>query len=175
VKSGPKTHAEYRADSVPHIPGARAPVPADLASTAALIWEAIVQRLPADFFTVETLPLLKAYCRHSQYADQYAADISKVRQWLAQLESGDHDLVPGDDEEEADVVARALAQATEHLHTLSKLHGFETDHAATVATKLRITNQSRFVPDKAGSKSRSAPANLPPWVDWGERDDTPSN
>jgi hypothetical protein len=49
------------------------------------------------------------------------------------------------------------------------MHGYETDHATSCATKLRLTNQSRFVKETAASKARSAPnAAPPPWHDWGE-------
>jgi len=38
--------------------------PGDLSEEAAAEWRAIVNRLPADWFPVETHPLLASYCRH---------------------------------------------------------------------------------------------------------------
>jgi hypothetical protein len=158
VKMGPKTQAEYRAESA-RIPGAREPAPKDLEPEAAVLWEAIVIRLPADWFTSETRPLLKAYCRHASFADQFACDIVELRAAITALEN---DIAHGRSG------VRKLPKLREQLYALHKMHGYESDHAVTVATKLRLTNQSRFVPDKAGSKARSALANgPPPWHDWG--------
>lgn len=42
----------------------RARPPADLSPEAAAEWRAIVNRLPAEWFPVETHPLLASYCRH---------------------------------------------------------------------------------------------------------------
>jgi hypothetical protein len=163
MKSGPKTQAEYLMDNV-RIPGAREPAPKDLEPGAAALWNSIVVRLPADWFTSETIPLLKAYCRHSCFADNFAAQIVALRAELAELtEHGPSD------EEDVDSV-KLLVRKTEELHNVHRMHGYETEHAFKAATKLRLTNQSRFVPEKAASKARSALASgPPPWHDWGEQ------
>jgi hypothetical protein len=158
IKKGPKTQAEYMTESA-RIPGAREPAPQDLEPAEAVYWNAIVIRLPADWFTSETVPLLKAYCRHANYADRFAADIAEQRAFLDAIE--------------ADVAAgragiRKLPKLRDTLYTLHKMHAHETANAMMVATKLRLTNQSRYVPDKAASKARSAqPVGPPPWHDWG--------
>jgi hypothetical protein len=155
VKTGPKTPAEYRAESA-RIPGAREPAPLDLEPAEAVIWNSIIIRLPADFFTSETVPLLKAYCRHASFADQFARDIVALR---ATIEAVDTSKPRGQ------IRARKLE---DRLHGLHKMHGYETDHAMACATRLRLTNQSRFVPEKAASKARSAQSvGTPPWHDWG--------
>jgi hypothetical protein len=158
VKSGPKTQAEYQAEGV-LIPGAREPAPSDMEPGAKVLWEAIVMRLPADWFTSETRPLLKAYCRHANFADHFAQEITATRVAIEAIERSVSRGRPG---------AKKLPKLREQLHSLHKMHGYETDHAVTCATKLRLTNQSRYVPDKAASKARSALASgPPPWHDWG--------
>jgi hypothetical protein len=158
VKTGIKTQTEYRAESA-RIPGVKEPAPKDLEPAEVVIWNSIVIRLPADFFTSETTPILKAYCRHASYADRFAHDIAEQRAFLDAIE--------------ADVAAgragiRKLPKLRETLYALHKMHAHETTQAMACATRLRLTNQSRFVPEKAASKARSAqPVGPPPWHDWG--------
>jgi hypothetical protein len=157
VKSGPKTLAEHRTESA-RIPGVREPAPKDLEPGAAAYWEAIVVRLPVDWFSSETIPLLKAYCRHSNYADQFAHDITVQREQIALLEAGVKNRT----------IAKRLSRSVEHLVALHRAHGYESDRAVSIATKLRLTIQSKYVPEKAASKARSNTlANAPPpWRDW---------
>ena len=158
AKTGRKTHADYRAESA-IIPGAKIPAPFDLEPAAVVFWDGIVARLPEDFFTFETLPLLKAYCRHAVYADWYAQEIADLRceiEDLAKTGCGH----------------QKLAKLRTTMCDLHKLHGYETDHAATCATKLRLTNQSRFYPESARARATQMHANVsaaapPPWHDWG--------
>jgi hypothetical protein len=157
VKSGPKTAAEYRAEGV-RIPGSREPAPKDLEPAAAVFWESIVIRLPEDWFTSETVPLLKAYCRHSAYADRFAQDIAAQRELIAALEAGPKNRA----------TAKQLVRSHEHLVALHRAHGYETDRAVSVATKLRLTIQSKYIPETAASKARSSiVSGPPPWHDWG--------
>jgi len=51
----------------------RAKPPADLTKEQAAEWLLIINRLPADWFQVETLPLLAAYCRHIVQARRVAS------------------------------------------------------------------------------------------------------
>jgi hypothetical protein len=162
AKSGPKTSQE-RATANAIIPGARIPAPDDLEPAAKVLWDAIVLRLPADWFTSENVPLLKIYVRHAVYADRFAKDITAQREIIAALEAS----------------ARTkrhfalLALANGHLVALHRAHGFESDRMVAVATKLRLTNQSRYVKETAASKARSSiPSSLPPWHDWGSANNT---
>lgn len=157
VKPGRKTPDEYRAENV-LIPGYREPAPDDLEPGAKVLWEEVVTRLPADFFTSETLPLLKGYCRHFNFADHFARDITALRATIEALEtSGSPSAI------------KKLPKLRNQLYDLHKMHGYETDHATQCATKLRLTNQARYVPSNAASKARSAtPAKPPPWHSWGD-------
>jgi hypothetical protein len=112
-----------------------------------------------DWITSETRPLLKAYCRHAMYADRFAADIMAARLRLDALEEqGDRPA------------ARAASVVTKLLHELHRVHAAESDRMVKLATKMRFTNQSRYVPEKAASKARASLATGPkPWHDWGDQ------
>jgi hypothetical protein len=187
-KGGRRSYAEQRINAAV-VPGVREPAPADLEPEAVALWNGIVLRLPAEFFTIETLPLLKAYCRHAIYADQFAAQITALQGAIARVAAGEDVGVDGVDEDvtgldEKGAIsdqdaphpvrqrARRLAKMRQALHALHKMHGTETDHAVSVATKLRITNQSRFVTERAGTQARAGNrVGLPPWADWGDAAD----
>jgi len=159
VKRGPKTHAEYQADSV-IIPGQREPAPEDLEPEAAALWDAIIVRLPAEWFTTESRPMLKAYCRHSHYADIFANMIREHRALIALVEA---DIGQGKKG------VKILPGLYERLHELHKMHGYETKQALDCATKLRLTNQSRYVRDVAASKARSNTTHqAPAWHSWAD-------
>lgn len=167
AKTGPKTYAAYQVDGA-IIPGARLPAPWDLEPEATSLWNAIVQRLPADWIVIETQPLLREYCRHSMYSNRFGreivalqARIDGVKEEIAGIGQGFAEDGPGAD------LQKHLDKLTHDLHDLHRMHALETDKMITLAVKLRFTNQSRFVPEKAGSMARGSPPGLPPWVDWG--------
>jgi hypothetical protein len=163
VKRGPKTNAEFRAEGV-LIPGMREPAPADLEPGAAALWDNVIVRLPEDWFTTETRPLFKAYCRHSDYADRFAREIINIRETITAIEALFADAKKTTPE------MRQLPKLREHLLDLHRMHGFETDKAASCATKLRLTNQSRYVAHNASAKARnSTAAAAPPWHSWTEQ------
>jgi hypothetical protein len=156
IKKGVKTAAEYHAEGV-RVPGLREPAPKDLEPAAVVFWESIIIRLPVDWFTSETVPLLKAYCRHSAYADQFAHDIAMQREMVRALETGVQNRN----------TAKQLVKASGHLISLHHMHGYETERAASIATKLRLTIQAKYIPEKAASRARaSVPSGAPPWHDW---------
>jgi hypothetical protein len=157
VKSGPRTSQE-RAIQAAIIPGARIPAPDDLEPAAKVLWDAIVIRLPEDWITTENVPLLKIYVRHTVYADRFAKDIVAQRELIATLEA---------DDSRTKRHAVMLARANEKLIGLHRAHGFESDRMVAAATKLRLTQQSRYTHTKAASRSRATPASSPPWHDWG--------
>jgi hypothetical protein len=118
-------------------------------------------RLPEDFFTSETVPILKAYCRHAAYADYFAREIVATRDLIEALERA---VSQGDS-----AAFRKLPKLRESLHNLHKMHANESSNAVSCATRLRITNQSRFVPERAASKAgKTQSRGVPPWQDWGE-------
>jgi phage terminase small subunit len=163
-----------RATDAAVIPGARVPPPKELEPEAAKIWNEIVGRLPPDWITNETKPLLKEYCRHSLYADSFARDIEMVRAHLTALNAA---LPPEDSRlKPKPATLKAIRVTTSNLLELHRAHGYETDRMITLATKMRFTQQSKYFPDKAASKSKtSASAGPKPWHDWGNSDNDPVN
>jgi hypothetical protein len=96
------------------------------------IWRKVVSSENADFFHTATLrQLLAGYCRHTAAAD-----------WLSVA------------------MARALAPDSDakvsEIDRLSKVRDREQKAAVTIATKLRLTNQSRYQPSVAATKSKQA-------------------
>lgn len=170
-KSGYRSSAQ-RATQAAVIPGAPLPAPVELEPECAAIWNAIVARLPVDWITIENKPLLIAYCRHAIYSERFAQDIMALRVTLEVLDS---EGPPAKAPEKRDW-AKAVDTTTAKLHELHKMHALETDRIIALATKMRFTQQSRYFPDKAATKSRQAPPMGPkPWRDWGDADDKPAN
>ena len=100
--------------------------PDDLTDEQAAEWRRIVHRMPSDWFPVETQPLLAALCRHIVLARRLAVIIAEFRtEWLA--EDGGLD----------------------RLEQLAKMQDREHRAAASLSTKLRLTNQSRYTPGRA--------------------------
>jgi hypothetical protein len=60
-------------------PGERPPPPPDLAEQEAAEWQKIVARFPADWFTVETHPLLAQLTRHICMARYFGRQLAELR------------------------------------------------------------------------------------------------
>lgn len=98
--------------------------PHDLTDEETEFWAAIVESLPADWFTASTLPLLTQYCRHSVQARRIA-----------------------------ELVERAAGQPDFELadyDRLLKMQQRESAALASLATKMRISQQSTY--DKSKKK-----------------------
>lgn len=114
--------------------------PNDLSDTQAQIWRETVASEPADFFRTSALrELLKNYCRHTATVVELDAQIRTLPTKAT--------LHP----EFGRVVERLL-----------KMRERETKAAADKATKLRLTNQSRYTPQAAATASRKSGA-AQPW------------
>lgn len=108
---------------------------ADLTAEQAEEWARVVNALPADWFRPETLGLLAQYCRHVVAA-------RRVAQLITQAE-GEDDL----DIREYD---RLLAAQEREGRAMSSL-----------ATRMRMTQQSTYTADKTKGKVRGPKAK--PW------------
>lgn len=112
--------------------------PADLTGEAAEVWRGIVNANPADLFSPGSAPLLAQLCRHTVAA-------RRIGQWLARIETAEGEL---DEVRWFQLLARQEA---------------ESKVIAQLATRLRLTPQSRYTPHgaaAAGKNVRSGPA---PW------------
>jgi hypothetical protein len=128
------------------IPGGinqRPQAPADLSEPEAEIWDATVAHEAADVFATAALQqMLKDYCRHVVAADR----LSKV------IEG--HMIPPVDEQEQISL---------KDLDCLLKMRDRETKAVADKATKLRLTNQSRYTPKAAGTAARNNGGAVKPW------------
>lgn len=116
----------------------RLDAPGDLTAEQADIWRSVVNANPADLFNPGSAALLGQLCRHTVAANRLGS-------WLQQVETADGPL---DTELWFKLLARQEA---------------ESKVIAGLATRLRLTPQSRYTPRAAavaGQRVRIGPA---PW------------
>lgn len=121
--------------------GQRPAAPGDLTADQKTIWKETVESEGADFFNTAALrAMLKDYCLHKSSA----ADLNRqIRQYDA-----------------AAVMDPETARAFERL---LKMRRDETKEAADLATKLRLTNQSRYTPKAAATAAKHNSTGRKPW------------
>jgi phage terminase small subunit len=112
--------------------------PAHLGDDAAEIWRSITNSLPADWFSAGTLPLLEALCGLT------VSQRNTIRA-LQRIEREDNDF-------ERDEWERVLKQ-------LGEVSG----RIATLATRMRLTPQSRYGARGADTAARSVGDVPKPW------------
>lgn len=118
----------------------RPPPPVELSDRQAQIWRDVVETEAAELFaTAATKNLLVDYCRHRETGESYSVLI----------ESFDRDWIKTED-------------GLNRFRALCRGRDVETRAAVTLAMKLRLTNQSRYVKDAAAVASRKA-AGVRPW------------
>lgn len=117
--------------------------PEDLPEGQAKIWRETVAGEPSDFFnTAATRALLTDYCRHRFAANEFAALIDAF--------PPEHLVTP---------------EGMRRYDWLSKQMDRNSQAASRLATKLRLTNQSRWQPQSAAIKAEAALAESNPWDD----------
>lgn len=115
--------------------------PDDLTKAQAAIWtETVASEAPNFFATAALRGLLKDYCRHREAAEMLSGLINE-------LSAGD----------------LKTAEGAKRYYSLLRMRDLETRATATVATKLRITNQARYTPQAAGTASKNASKVKKPW------------
>ena len=100
----------------------RPDAPQELSAEQAAEWDAVVNRLPADWFPRETLPMLSQYCRHVVAARH-------IGQLIAAAESGD----------ELDLAKYDL---------LLRMQEREGRALSSLATRMRMTQQATYDPKR---------------------------
>jgi hypothetical protein len=113
--------------------------PADLSEEQAVEWQAIVTRLPWDWFPRESHALLAAFCRHVVRARRLAGLVDSFQPEWARDSEG-------------------LARYDKLLAMAAR----ETKALAELAVKLRLSNQSRYTPHRAGTEA-AKPGGRAPW------------
>jgi hypothetical protein len=112
--------------------------PEDLTEFQAEVWDRTVANEAADVFRTAALQqLLKEYCRHVETADR----LSKQADLWTQ-DGSNHSI--------------------QDIDCLLRMRDRETKALADKATKLRLTNQSRYTPGAAGTASKKA-SEAKPW------------
>lgn len=117
----------------------RAAAPADLTDAQKDIWDRTITNEPADTFRTSALQqLLRLYCQHADTAARLSRQIDE-----ATREGSEVDL--------------------EDVERLLKMRDRETKAVGDKATKLRLTNQSRYTPQAAGTAAKKASTERKPW------------
>lgn len=121
------------ANDAPATPIPLAPVPADLSAAEAEVWRTTVEAKPADWFGPDSYPLLKEFARAAVMSDT-----------LAQLI--------------ADAVKAVDARK---IRAGLNMRDREAKRMADIATKLRLTIQSRYTPGAAATANKRASGKRP--------------
>lgn len=138
-KRGPKSLAEIATVAASQVQvTARMDAPYDLADEESEVWKSIIESLPADWITPGSAPVLAAYCRCAVQARRLGQLIKSV-----ELGKDEYDLGM-------------------HLELIRE-HGKVANTLKTLATSLRLTQQSRYTPQRAGT-ARTARGRKP-WAD----------
>ncbi len=127
--------------------------PDELTSAQAEEWRAVVARMPVNWFPREIWPLLTQYCRH----------ICNARH-IARLIEAAHDLDIGD------------RKALMRFNRLLGMQERQSNALAGLATRIRLSNQSRYTPSSAAAQAKGgsgvklwetpgAPEGSAPWED----------
>jgi hypothetical protein len=119
--------------------------PASLTEEEADVWIATVQSEPAGFFNGSAVQqILADYCRHTVTANRLSDTISRA------MKSG----------------AKATDKVSlRDLSLYLRMRDVETRAIGDKATKLRLTNQSRYRPKEAGAAGGKASEPEKPWDD----------
>lgn len=130
---GPKSAAEL---SVVPIGGPKPPrPPEELTKMQAEEWRAIVKRMPSDWFTRETWPLLAQLCRHTVQSRRIAKLIEELLSDFYAIDDYDR---------------------------LLRMQNRESAAIMSLSTKLRLSQQSSYNAKNA-STAKTGPDGKRPW------------
>jgi hypothetical protein len=117
----------------------RPAVPPEFDKDEARHWRDIVNRMPADWFPAETLPVLTALCADVALSERVAVELRKVKR-------------------------RSLATDAEfkRFASLGRMRLRLSQSIANLSTKLRLTNQSRLRSERAAQDEQKA-RHVKPW------------
>lgn len=109
--------------------------PDDLTVAQATLWRAVVDSKPVEWFGEDSAPVLKEYVRAVAMCDLLAMQIE------AAIAGGE----PGE------------------MKGCLDMRDKESKRVASLATKLRLTQQSRYTPQAANTANRKVSDGLKPW------------
>ena len=122
--------------------------PTDLTDDEAEVWRTVVNRLPADWFPAETLPLLAQYARHTIASRRVASMIEQLDKEITEA------ITKGTP------AGEAVLGSAKMLDRLYKMQERESRCLSSLATKMRISQQTTY--DKSRKKG-TGPAKKQPW------------
>jgi len=109
--------------------------PQDLTESQAALWREIVAGKPVDWFAADNAPLLVEYVRAVDMGNRLALEIEAT-----------------------------LAGTADHsLKDLLNMRDKEAKRATSIATKLRLTQQSRYTPQAANTANNKSKEGAKPW------------
>lgn len=142
MKRGRQSPDDLSADNVVRL-GRSKPIepPGDLTERQVQIWDQTVASEPPDLFaTGAAQAMLADYCRHREAAENVSSIINTFKaEWLK------------------------VGEGAKRYAGLLRMREGETRAAASIATKLRLTNQSRFGSRTAFRMARDLPSVSKPW------------
>jgi hypothetical protein len=115
----------------------RAAPPSDLSAYEAECWTTVVNTKPADWFTADTLPLLRSYVRHCYQAKKIDDEMDKIIERPFVDEGAKYkgeDLYIGD-----------------LFEKLQKMRERESAKIMALARSMRLTQQAQIHPETAGT------------------------
>lgn len=123
------------------VPFVAAPIdpPADLSDAEAIIFRSVVAAMPAGWFMADTVGLLNEYCRAVNACNKLAA------------------------------MRNSSGLALRDLTMLLSAHEKQARLVAMFATKMRLSQQSRILPQTAGTAVANKPVANPPWQQTGRK------
>jgi len=114
--------------------------PGSLSEEQAATWHGIVSCLPVDWFNGASLPLLEAYVRHIAVAGVIDRQIDQFKpEWL----------------KEDDGLTR--------YKKLLDMRANQSSVLLALARSMRLTNQSRYTPQRAGTEAANVTTGRKPW------------
>lgn len=143
MKRGRKSAEELSTVVIAGNFGNRPESPGDLTDKQAEIWRLVVASEPQEYFNTEALRgMLSDYCRHRESANMVSGVIETFKgEWLKSDEGA------------------------KRYKALLQMRDIETRASAGLATKLRLTNQSRYTPQAAATAAKHAGKGFMPWDD----------
>jgi hypothetical protein len=115
--------------------------PSDLPERQAALWRAIVESEPIDLFkTVASQMMLRELVRYADTSDTLAVKLNEMT---------------SDDLSDPESI--------KHFGDLLKMRDVVTKQIAALATKLRISNQAKYLPNKVARATRDLAVGRKPW------------
>jgi hypothetical protein len=135
-RKSPDAGTEFQVAAL--LPGARPDPPEDLTAEQSLVWYAVVDRMPPNWFSPDLFPMLCQLCVHVTNSKALAAELAAFERSLLADESG---LIRFD--------------------RLTRIHEREGRAASALMTRLRLTPQSRYNAAVAATAVNNVPKSKP--------------